>query len=45
MNREEKLAKAKMLPLIFSMSLPAIVAQLINLLYSIVSRDTAKTKT
>ena len=38
MNREEKLAKGKMLPLIFSMSLPAIVAQFINLLYSIVDR-------
>lgn len=38
MNREERLATGKMLPLIFSMSLPAIVAQLINLLYSIVDR-------
>ena len=38
MNREERLASGKMLPLIFSMSLPAIVAQLINLLYSIVDR-------
>lgn len=38
MNREERLATGKMLPLIFSMSLPAIVAQLINLLYSIIDR-------
>lgn len=38
MNREERLASGKMLPLIFSMSLPAIVAQFINLLYSIVDR-------
>ena len=38
MNREERLASGKMLPLIFSMSLPAIVAQFINLLYTIVDR-------
>ena len=38
MNREERLANGKMLPLIFSMSLPAIAAQFINLLYSIVDR-------
>lgn len=38
MNREERLANGRMLPLIFSMSLPAILAQFINLLYSIVDR-------
>ena len=38
MNREERLAKAKLLPLIFSMALPAILAQFINLLYNIVDK-------
>ena len=38
MNREERLATGKLLPLIFSMSLPAIVAQFINLLYNIVDK-------
>lgn len=38
MNREERLAKAKLIPLIFSMALPAILAQLINLLYNIVDK-------
>ncbi|MBR2460424.1 MAG: MATE family efflux transporter [Clostridia bacterium] len=38
MKSEERLASEKMLPLIFSMSIPTIVAQLINLLYSIVDR-------
>ncbi|MBQ9117207.1 MAG: MATE family efflux transporter, partial [Clostridia bacterium] len=38
MDREQRLAGERMLPLIFSMSLPTIVAQFINLLYSIVDR-------
>lgn len=35
---EQRLGTQKMLPLIFSMSLPAVAAQLVNLLYSIVDR-------
>lgn len=35
-NREELLGKAPMLPLIIKMSLPAVAAQLVNLLYSMV---------
>lgn len=35
---EEKLGTDKMLPLIFKMALPAIAAQLINLLYNIIDR-------
>ena len=35
---EKRLGTQKMLPLIFSMSLPAVAAQLVNLLYSIVDR-------
>jgi putative MATE family efflux protein len=35
-NREELLGKAPMLPLLLKMSLPAVAAQLVNLLYSIV---------
>lgn len=35
---EQRLGTYKMLPLIFSMSLPAVAAQLVNLLYSIVDR-------
>ncbi len=35
---EQRLGTQKMLPLIFSMSLPCIAAQLVNLLYSIVDR-------
>ncbi len=38
MDREKRLAEQKMLPLIFSMALPAIVAQIINLLYNVVDR-------
>ena len=38
LNREERLASARLLPLIMSMALPAIVAQLINLLYNIVDK-------
>lgn len=40
MNRlyEERLGTDRMLPLIFKMALPAIAAQLVNLLYSIVDR-------
>lgn len=37
-NLEQRLGTAKLIPLIFSMALPAIVAQLINLLYSVVDR-------
>lgn len=35
---EERLGTDRMLPLIFKMSLPAVVAQLVNLLYNIVDR-------
>lgn len=35
-NREELLGSAPMLPLLLKMSLPAVAAQLVNLLYSIV---------
>lgn len=35
---EERLGTDKMLPLVFRMALPAIAAQLVNLLYSIVDR-------
>lgn len=40
MNRlyEERLGTDRMLPLIFRMALPAVAAQLVNLLYSIVDR-------
>ena len=37
-SREERLASARLLPLIMSMALPAIVAQFINLLYNIVDK-------
>lgn len=35
---EERLGTAPMLPLIFKMSLPAVAAQLVNLLYNIIDR-------
>ena len=35
---EERLASAPMLPLIFKMALPAVAAQLVNLLYNIIDR-------
>ena len=35
---EERLGTDRMLPLIFRMALPAVAAQLVNLLYSIVDR-------
>lgn len=35
---EERLGTAKMLPLVFKMALPAVAAQLVNLLYNIVDR-------
>ena len=35
---EERLGTDRMLPLIFKMSLPAVAAQLVNLLYNIVDR-------
>lgn len=35
---EEKLAEAPIVPLVFKMALPAVAAQLVNLLYSIVDR-------
>ena len=35
---EERLGTDRMLPLIFRMALPAIVAQMVNLLYNIVDR-------
>lgn len=35
---EQRMGTQKMLPLIFSMSLPAVAAQLVNLLYSIIDR-------
>lgn len=38
LDHEQRLGTQKMLPLIFSMSLPAVAAQLVNLLYSIVDR-------
>lgn len=38
MDREQRLAEQKMVPLIFSMALPAIIAQIINLLYNVVDR-------
>ena len=37
-DHEQRLGTQKMLPLIFSMALPAVAAQLVNLLYSIVDR-------
>ena len=37
-NYEEKLKTAPLVPLIFSMALPSVMAQLVNLLYSIVDR-------
>ncbi len=37
-NYEEQLGTMKMLPLIFRMSIPAVAAQLVNLLYGIVDR-------
>ena len=37
-NYEQRLGTQKMLPLIFSMALPTVAAQLVNLLYSIVDR-------
>ncbi|WP_308757030.1 MATE family efflux transporter [uncultured Bacteroides sp.] len=35
---EERLGKERMLPLVFKMALPAVAAQFVNLLYSIVDR-------
>lgn len=35
---EERLGTDKMLPLIFRMAMPAIAAQFVNLLYSIIDR-------
>lgn len=35
---EERLGTERMLPLIFKMALPAVAAQFVNLLYSIVDR-------
>ena len=35
---EERLGTDPMLPLVFRMALPAVAAQLVNLLYSIVDR-------
>jgi Na+-driven multidrug efflux pump len=35
---EERLGTDRMLPLVFKMALPAVVAQLVNLLYNIVDR-------
>lgn len=35
---EERLGTDRMLPLVFRMALPAIVAQMVNLLYNIVDR-------
>ena len=35
---EERLGTDRMLPLIFKMALPAVAAQLVNLLYNIVDR-------
>ena len=37
-ENEQRLGTQKMLPLIFSMSLPAVAAQLVNLLYIIIDR-------
>ena len=37
-NSEERLGTAKMLPLVFKMAVPSVIAQLVNLLYSIVDR-------
>ena len=36
---EERLGTERMLPLVFKMALPAVAAQFVNLLYSIVDRD------
>ncbi|MBE6634458.1 MAG: MATE family efflux transporter [Ruminococcaceae bacterium] len=38
MNREERMASERMLPLMISMSIPTVLAQLVNLLYSVVDR-------
>ena len=35
---EERLGTDRMLPLIFRMALPAVAAQIVNLLYNIVDR-------
>ena len=35
---EERLGTAPMLPLVFKMALPAVAAQLVNLLYNIIDR-------
>ena len=35
---EERLGTDRMLPLIFKMSLPAVAAQLVNLLYEVTKR-------
>ena len=35
---EERLGTERMLPLVFKMALPAVAAQFVNLLYSIVDR-------
>lgn len=37
-NYEERLGTDRMLPLIFRMALPAVAAQIVNLLYNIVDR-------
>ena len=37
-NYEERLGTERMLPLVFKMALPAVAAQFVNLLYSIVDR-------
>ncbi|MCE8811556.1 MATE family efflux transporter, partial [Bacteroides fragilis] len=35
---EERLGTDRMLPLVFRMALPAVIAQIVNLLYNIVDR-------
>ena len=35
---EERLGTDRMLPLVFRMALPAVAAQIVNLLYSIIDR-------
>lgn len=37
-NKDEKLGTAPLMPLIFSMVIPAVIAQVVNVLYSIVDR-------
>ena len=35
---EERLGNERMLPLVFKMALPAVLAQLVNLLYNVIDR-------